>query len=72
MTSFSRIPGEKEEPTDALQHTGSVQTDRGADFQIQPEIIPLLVEESLPSGSTQANPREATREACTDILKALI
>jgi len=41
-------------------------------FRVKPELLPLIVEESLPSGSLQANPREATREDCTDILKALL
>jgi alcohol dehydrogenase class IV len=41
-------------------------------FQVKAELIPLLVEESLPSASLKANPREATRETCTEILRGLI
>ncbi len=41
-------------------------------FKIKPEDVPLLVEESLPSGSLKANPRKATPEACAEILKSVL
>ena len=41
-------------------------------FSVDPDDIPLLVEESLPSGSLKANPREATREACAEVLRSII
>jgi len=41
-------------------------------FGVQPDDVPLLVQESLPSGSLKANPREATPEACTEILRSVL
>lgn len=41
-------------------------------FQIKPDDVNRLVEESLPSGSTKANPRTVTPEAAAAILRSLI
>ena len=54
-----------------LMHDLDLPSDLKA-FAVQPDDVPLLVEESLPSGSLKANPREATPEACTRILMRVI
>jgi len=41
-------------------------------FDVDPAMIPLLVAESLPSGSLKANPREATAEACAEVLRSIL
>jgi len=41
-------------------------------FQVKPEIIPLIVEESLPSGSLKANPRHVTAKDCAEIIRSVI
>ncbi|KPJ52204.1 MAG: hypothetical protein AMS16_06715 [Planctomycetes bacterium DG_58] len=54
-----------------LLHELDIPLDLNA-FKVKPEDVPLLVQESLPSGSLQANPRKATPEACAGILKSVL
>ena len=41
-------------------------------FNVDPAAIPTLVAESLPSGSLKANPRDATPEACAEVLRSIL
>ncbi len=41
-------------------------------FGIKPSDLGVIIEETLPSGSTRSNPRTVTPEACAEILQAVI
>ncbi len=56
---------------DAFLHVLDLPADLGA-FGVKPEDFPAIIEETLASGSTKANPRTVTPEACMEILRDLI
>ena len=65
------LGGDTAQVIEDMLSTMKLPTDLKA-FGIMPEHVPGLVEESLPSGSTKANPRTVTPEACAMVLQSLI
>jgi len=72
---YARLDHVMEGDAAAFVETLLTQLDIPSDlkqFNINPDDVPRLVEESLPSGSLKANPRKATSEACTAVLNHVI
>jgi alcohol dehydrogenase class IV len=62
---------------DAVERFEKLMDDLGVprdlkSFGIKPQDVPVIIEETLPSGSTKSNPRTVTPEICAEILRAVI